>query len=119
MLRIEADRPFGSMRLVWSILDCPESVEEGDWHAQPDDVRAVAISIPRRRFMTHSMLTIVAKSGKRVWRREVLFALDGGAPLALVIGGEPEDACDGQTDVETPEPASSRVAELSRRLAAR
>ncbi|MFT4792113.1 MAG: hypothetical protein ACJAVR_002849 [Paracoccaceae bacterium] len=119
MLRIEADRPLGVLRLVWSALDRTGGVEEGDWQDLPEDACSAAIAIPRRRFLSHAMLTIVARSGKRVWRREVLFALDLGAPRVIVVGGDLDDAGQNLADTEVPEPSSLRVAELTRRLAAR
>lgn len=92
MLRLEADRPLGALRLSWSVLDGVGGAEEGAWQDLPEDACIAVIPIPRRRFLGHGMLTIVARSGKRIWRREVLFAVDGGAPRVIVVGGEP-DAC--------------------------
>ena len=87
LARIEAAAPLGEIRLVWDVLDDPDSVEEGDWTALPEDACAAVIPIPRRRFAAHARLKIFARAGARTWRREICLALQEGAPFALVIGG--------------------------------
>ncbi|MGG7566154.1 glycosyltransferase family 2 protein [Rhodovulum sp. DZ06] len=85
--RIESAKPLGELRLVWDALDGDAAPEEGAWSALPDGACIAAIPLPRRRFAAHQRLTVFARAGKRVWRREICLAVQGGAPFALVIGG--------------------------------
>ena len=87
MARISSEQPLGEIRLLWDALDGALPAEEGEWTALPEEATEAAVSIPLRRFAAHARLTIFARLGRRVWKREVCFAMDQGAPFALVIGG--------------------------------
>jgi hypothetical protein len=124
-LTLASDVPLGALRLIWGTLEHPEA-EEGEWTSLPDDACAAMIPVARRRFAAHALLTIVARQGKRVWRREVLFALDHGAPVAIVLGGEaagvPEHRATGPRedpalDLVLTDPVRPRLADLPLRAA--
>jgi hypothetical protein len=123
VVTLEADAPLGALRLIWGSLDAPEgTAAQAPWVTLPDDACAAALPIARRRFATHAMLTIIAWSGPRKWRREVLFALEGGAPVAIVVGDDGGDAAlDLAVARVAPAPPEARgvLADLPRRARGR